>query len=559
MDVTISNCPKCGHGVNATATACTYCGTALSSGDSSPQPGQKAPGTAAQSVRPPPLPTGDSPPVLDKTEVSAGTPEVSEVPSDPEPSSQVQPEETRIDIHEPDPKAVAGAADQLAAAGGRMDIQPPVEDPIADSDAEKTAKGQDQAPGSDAVSAEIEKPDTSSDSIVIGDLEQPATQSVAQVIPLADKAAAKSVSSDSPDLSETLVLEVRHENPAEAESPGTDVSERIADDEFELGVLLDPNASKPSDEQAAEGKIDLIQNPTPAQPDNPDGEPEASLLTADDKSQSGKPSTVAEAAKAAPAGEAEIRVESAVAATETRPSDPATAPGEARAKTEVIRKQTEALAAVEPPELETAAQKTEVIRKQTEALAAVEPPELETAAQDLADPQKKQRAARVLQMKKLAQAQALKKKRLELAQAQKRKRVAILKAQALKKQNAAQAGIVKAHKEMATGSNSPKVDKSNMIAQGRGAHTKMLGLLKKYEGQAIGINYDNSADIKEAELVKVNDEFFSVFVKDQKLNYSHPLKTILTIIEGEDGVGDGKPGQKAKFRAVIKVYPLALF
>jgi hypothetical protein len=534
MDVTISNCPKCGHGVNATATACTYCGTALSSGDSSPQPGQKAPGTAAQSVRPPPLPTGDSPPVLDKTEASAGTPEVSGVPSDPGPSSQVQPEETRIDIHEPDPKAVAGAADQLAAAGGRMDIQPPVEDPIADSDAEKTAKGQDQAPGSDAVSAEIEKPDTSSDSIVIGDLEQSATQSVAQVIPLAGKAAAKSVSSDSPDLSETLVLEVRHENPAEAESPGTDVSERIADDEFELGVLLDPNASKPSDEQAAEEKIDLIQDATPAQPDNPDGEPAASLLTADDKSQSGKPSTVAEAAKAAPAGESEIRGESAVAATETRPSDPATAPGEARAKTEVIR-------------------------KQTEALAAVEPPELETAAQGLADPQKKQRAARILQMKKLAQAQAFKKKKLELAQAQKRKRVAILKAQALKKQNAAQAGIVKAHKEMAAGSNSPKVDKSNMIAQGRGAHTKMLGLLKKYEGQAIGINYDNSADIKEAELVKVNDEFFSVFVKDQKLNYSHPLKTILTIIEGEDGVGDGKPGQKAKFRAVIKVYPLALF
>jgi len=92
-----------------------------------------------------------------------------------------------------------------------------------------------------------------------------------------------------------------------------------------------------------------------------------------------------------------------------------------------------------------------------------------------------------------------------------------------------------------------------------GASTRMLGLLKKYEGQAIGINYDNSAEIKEAELVEANDEFFSVFVKDQGLNYSHPLNTILTIIEGKDGVGTGKPEQNGKFNAVIKVYPLVLF
>ena len=97
------------------------------------------------------------------------------------------------------------------------------------------------------------------------------------------------------------------------------------------------------------------------------------------------------------------------------------------------------------------------------------------------------------------------------------------------------------------------------MIQSMEANTKMLGLLKKYEGQAIGINYDNSADIKEAELVEANDEFFSVFVKDQKLNYSHPLKTILTIIEGQDGVETGTAGQKAKFKAVVKVYPLVLF
>jgi hypothetical protein len=50
-----------------------------------------------------------------------------------------------------------------------------------------------------------------------------------------------------------------------------------------------------------------------------------------------------------------------------------------------------------------------------------------------------------------------------------------------------------------------------------------------------------------------------VFVKDQGLNYSYPLNTILTIIEGKDGVGTGKPEQEGKFKAVIKVYPLVLF
>ena len=97
------------------------------------------------------------------------------------------------------------------------------------------------------------------------------------------------------------------------------------------------------------------------------------------------------------------------------------------------------------------------------------------------------------------------------------------------------------------------------MAQSMEANTKMLGLLKKYEGQAIGINYDNSAAIKEAQLVEANDEFFSVFVKEKELNYRHPLKTILTIIEGKDGVETGKSEQKEKFTAVVKVYPLVLF
>jgi hypothetical protein len=196
--------------------------------------------------------------------------------------------------------------------------------------------------------------------------------------------------------------------------------------------------------------------------------------------------------------------------------------------------------------------KAEVIRTQTEAQASVGALKIEKASQELVEAQKKQKAdiAKALKMKKLKLAQV---------QALQRKKAAILKARALKKQKEAQAGIEKANKEMATGSNPQKVDTAKMIIQRMEANTKILGLLKKYEGQVIGINYDNSADIKEAELVEANDEFFSVFVKDQELKYSHPIKTILTIIEGKDGVGTGTPDQKTKFNAVVKVYPLVLF
>ncbi|MGD2038415.1 MAG: hypothetical protein PVH28_11060, partial [Desulfobacterales bacterium] len=63
---------------------------------------------------------------------------------------------------------------------------------------------------------------------------------------------------------------------------------------------------------------------------------------------------------------------------------------------------------------------------------------------------------------------------------------------------------------------------------------------------------------REAELVDANEEFFSVRVKDKKLQYSYPLNTILTIVEGQEGVETGEGEEKARFDAVIKVYPLVL-
>ncbi len=147
---------------------------------------------------------------------------------------------------------------------------------------------------------------------------------------------------------------------------------------------------------------------------------------------------------------------------------------------------------------------------------------------------------------------------LAKAAALKRKKAAQAKAQALKKQEAARAAIEKTKKNEDAAAKSAASEK-NRHAQSPDTSFKLRKLLEEYKGRAVGINYDNSADIREAQLVEANGEYFSVFVKDKNLKYSYPLKTILTVIEGTDGVEAGESGRKSKFNAVIKVYPLVLF
>ncbi len=556
------NCAKCGHTVNETAVACAYCGTAISSGDSPPQPDKEAPGTAAQSEEPSPLPADDFPPVLDMTDESANLPEGFEVNFDAEPSSPVQPNEIQPEIIEPATAAVSGAQDQSSEADGQIDFQLPDVERNEALDAKNTTKDPEQGSGPDTVPAEIKKPelkpDTSGDSDYPVDSEQHAAEAAAEVIPLAGKVSG-AASDASPGLPETPVLELGGEELSESEMPGADILELVAVEasEAESTRPQASEAAKSSDEPAVEKQAEIAPEPTPDGSDNKDGELAAILLTSDDYLQSETPSLPADVEETVKTGGSEKPVELA-APTPWGPAKPddSPEPGESQAKAEVIQ-------------------------KQTQAQVSVEALKIEKAAQELAEAQKKQKAD-------IAEAQARKKQKLKLAKSQalKREKAAVLKVQALKeqkkaqvlkkqrearalreqrearvlkKQKEAQVGIEKAIKEMAAESNPQKVDNPDMINQRMEASAKILGLLKKYEGQAIGINYDNSADIKEAELVEANDEFISVFVKDKELNYSHPLKTILTIIEGKDGVGTGKPEQEAKFNAVVKVYPLVLF
>jgi hypothetical protein len=264
--------------------------------------------------------------------------------------------------------------------------------------------------------------------------------------------------------------------------------------------------------------------------------------------------------KQQPAADQEEAVQSG---TQTRPDATIEMPQES-AETQALTKKQESNEPEEAREKHKQIQVLEALKKQREKQAKVEASNKEQAAQANGGAFAKQKLTRAkaeaLQKQKLAQAkvEALKKQKAAQAKALalKKQRATQARLEALKKQKEAQAKAEASAQEMEVASAGilPAASKGSV-----GNHEKLLSLLKRYKGKAIGINYDNSAEIKEAELVDANEEFFSVIVKDKKLQYSYPLKTILTIVEGQEGVETGDEGQRTKFDAVIKVYPFALF
>jgi hypothetical protein len=206
----------------------------------------------------------------------------------------------------------------------------------------------------------------------------------------------------------------------------------------------------------------------------------------------------------------------------------------------------------------------EALKRQRENQAKAEALNKEKAARAKAVALKKKKLARIkaeaLKKQKAAQAKAevLKKKKQaqaqELASDEQKKNLA--GAEVLKKQKQAQTQAEASAREIQVAGIGAHDTVSQTTGNRLSHHVRLLGLLKRYKGRAIGINYDNSTEIKEAELVDANEEFFSVMVKDKKLHYSYPLKTILSIVEGQEGVETGEDNKKFKFNAVIKVYPL---
>lgn len=217
--------------------------------------------------------------------------------------------------------------------------------------------------------------------------------------------------------------------------------------------------------------------------------------------------------------------------------------------------------------------KSEDVQEREKQLKVLEALKMQREKQTKAEALNKEQAVQANAKKKMAmaKAEALKKQKAAQAKAEalRKQKAAQAKALALKKQRANQARLEALKKQKEAQAKAEDAAQEIEVASDRiplaasentvGSHEKLLGLLKRYKGKAIGINYDNSAEIKAAELVDANEEFFSVLVKDKKLQYSYPLKTILTIVEGQEGVEAGDDSQKTKFDAVIKVYPLVLF
>jgi hypothetical protein len=262
--------------------------------------------------------------------------------------------------------------------------------------------------------------------------------------------------------------------------------------------------------------------------------------------------------------EQEISVEEnpeSIAAEKTAVENEAGTPEESAKKQETAAAQKEALK--KQQELKV----REALKKQRETQAKAEALKNGKADQAQAAALKKKKLDRVkaeaLKKQKAAQAkaEALKKRKEALAKAKsvKTQKTAQAGAEALKKQKEAQAITEASAQEIQVASSGVQEAGSKTTAENRKTHEKFLGLLQRYKGKAIGINYDNSTEIKEAELIEANEEFFSVMVKDKKLQYSYPLKSILTIIEGQEGVETGQDDKKLKFDAVIKVYPLVTF
>ena len=264
--------------------------------------------------------------------------------------------------------------------------------------------------------------------------------------------------------------------------------------------------------------------------------------------------------KQQPAADREEAVQSG---TQIRPDATIETPQESAEAPALMKKQ-ESKEPEELQEKQKQLQVREALKRQREKQAKAEASNKEQAAQAnggaFAKPKLTPAKAEALQKQKLAQAkvEALKKQKAAQAKALalKKQRATQARLEALKKQKEAQAKAEASAQEMEVASPGilPAASKGSV-----GNQEKLLSLLKRYKGKAIGINYDNSAEIKEAELIDANEEFFSVIVKDKKLQYSYPLKTILTIVEGQEGVETGDEGQRTKFDAVIKVYPLVLF
>jgi hypothetical protein len=557
MDSHPMSCPTCGHTVSNAAGACAYCGSMISEGEPNAQADEKI---AAEDTKPtestPPLFSEEMPPAADISDETDHVCAEAEIPSEPILSQKTSSDATAAESHGPENEA-EDSSDIAAAEGATpVEVASLEQEQALAPDPETARQTPESESDAETASAEAAEPEAGSGSEPApaghdsqGD-ELPAieqtrfTESTHQIAE--EQAQAESGPEEDLLSSKSEVLDPATEEPVESETAVADIMEIAEPQDFKEKA----EGSTGSDEQDFSDKA-----LGPAQPGRKDDQQKAEDKEIDGESQTGLMSeSLGDTILLEPADEvhtpAKESIEKVNEKTKTVSPKPALA-----AKADAAAPAAENKRMADVLKIEKAARDmAQAIEKQKEKLAEVE------NSRD-----KKSEATKILALKKkkaaLAKAQAQKKQKLLLAKAAalKRKKAAEAKARALKKQREAQSGIKTAKNEEAAAAGPRQTEKPTDIARPMEVYSKMQGLVKKYEGQVIGINYDNSAEIKEALLEEANSDYFSVFVKDKKLQYSYPFKSILTVIEGTEGVDIGNSKQPTKFNAVIKVYPLVLF
>ena len=571
MDTNLMNCQTCGHSVSNAAGACAYCGSSMVEEEPQPQGDDKDVGRKTQvAASPPPLPHKEIP-AADLMSDEGGEISFADTGhSESNVSQQAADSPATAETSEPATAAETVSQNDLISVEDEAESKPPDDGQDLKSTPESDWLNQDvendpEIASTKAVGPEsVPKVDVDAAAEITQETLEPEGKTISAVENALfvdrDETQTATVTDDTQAPPEPVVADTAGDGTGEPETLGETVAELVETEASQPELTAPSTIEKPPPlvkpvEEAETKPVEDLQpkNEADITVDAEAGSTSESLgstilleveeadITIDAKAGSIIESSgdtvwleVADEVKPA-AGELPDTVE----------------------KSEISESQTELLKVEEDAQSKAAA-----IEKQKASLAKAQKKNRQAAALAKAQAQKKQDEAlakeQALQKQKLvlAKEQAVKKQKLVLANAAdlKRKKAAHAKAQALKKQKAAQADIEAAKKkESATAADRPQ------LAPGLQSNTRMQTLLAKYKGRVIGINYDNSADIKAAQLVAANAEYFRVFVKDQNLHYSYPLKSILTVIEGKEGVDMGDAKQPNKFIAVIKVYPLVLF
>ncbi|MBT8365791.1 MAG: hypothetical protein KJP23_13935 [Deltaproteobacteria bacterium] len=550
MESNLMNCPTCGHSVSNAAGACAYCGAIVSEGEQNQQTDENIVAEESRATESAaPLPQEETPSAAEMSDEVSETSAAAKKQSDADRSKQLPEVQAPVDSSELETEAVLVTDNEPVPVVEEVEGKFPEYEQKVESEPEFSQQLPDAKDDSDIALTEAAMLE-SSPHAGLGDaleLMQGANESETETLPLPENplpanqegVKTESVADEIQVSAELETLNMAADEPAESITPQEGIIEMV---EF-----------KPAQQEHASQTAVETSMPSEIIVDDVKADDKENLPSTDDSgmavdakldliSEVSEDTILLDISDEVELPPAHLRVETA------KIESPASA-GEMEAKPVDLSAETQPISA-EILKIEKAARDmAAAIEKQKASVLETKKAKKTAEAKDQA--LKQQKAA-------LAKARSQKKQKMILAKAAalKRKKAAQAKAQALKRQKADQVAIEPAIMEKVAAANINREGSQPKVNQGLQTNNKMQGLLEKYKGQAIGINYDNSAEIRKAQLVEANGDFFSVFVEDQKLHYSYPLKTILTVIEGQDGVDTGYSEQPDKFNVVIKVYPL---